>query len=78
VCRPKDQRGLGVHDLEVKKRALLGKWLAKLLTEDIWGLANHFKEELCWLKSDIQGLLETRGLSLLDWTYGDEQVILPI
>jgi hypothetical protein len=34
VCRPKDQGGLGVHDLEVKNRALLGKWLARLLTED--------------------------------------------
>jgi hypothetical protein len=34
VCRPKDQGGLGVHDLEVKHSALLGKWLFKLLTED--------------------------------------------
>jgi hypothetical protein len=34
VCSPKDQGGLGVHDLEV---ALLGKSLFKLLTEDgIW------------------------------------------
>ena len=37
VCYPKDQRGIGVHDLEVKNRALLGKWLSKLLSEDgIW------------------------------------------
>jgi hypothetical protein len=37
VCRPKDQGGLGVHDLEVKNSALLGKWLFKLLTEDgVW------------------------------------------
>jgi hypothetical protein len=29
--------GLGVHDLEVKNSALLGKWLFKLLTEDgVW------------------------------------------
>jgi hypothetical protein len=29
--------GLGVHDLEVKNAALLGKWLFKLLTEDgVW------------------------------------------
>jgi hypothetical protein len=34
VCRPKDQGGLGVHDLEVKNKALLGKWLARLLTEE--------------------------------------------
>ena len=37
VCCPKDQGGLGVHDLEVKNRALLGKWLFKLLSEDgVW------------------------------------------
>jgi hypothetical protein len=37
VCPPKDQGGLGVHDLEVKNMALLGKWLARLLTEDgVW------------------------------------------
>jgi hypothetical protein len=37
VCRPKDQGGLGVHDLQVKNSALLGKWLFKLLTEDgVW------------------------------------------
>jgi hypothetical protein len=34
VCRPKDQGGLGIHDLQVKNSALLGKWLFKLLTED--------------------------------------------
>jgi hypothetical protein len=30
----KDQGGLGIHDLQVKNTALLGKWLFKLLTED--------------------------------------------
>jgi hypothetical protein len=34
VCQPKDQGGLGLHDLKVKSRALLGKWLFKLLTEE--------------------------------------------
>jgi hypothetical protein len=34
VWRPKDQGGLGIHDLEVKNSALLGKCLFKLLTED--------------------------------------------
>jgi hypothetical protein len=29
----KDQGGLGIHNLEVKNTALLGKWLFKLLTE---------------------------------------------
>jgi hypothetical protein len=37
VCKPKDQGGLGIHDLQVKNSALLGKWLFKLLTEDgVW------------------------------------------
>jgi hypothetical protein len=37
VCRPKDQGGLGIHDLELKNKALLGKWLARFLTEDgVW------------------------------------------
>jgi hypothetical protein len=37
ICRPKDQGGLGIHDLEVKNKALLGKWLFKLLTEEgVW------------------------------------------
>jgi hypothetical protein len=34
VCHPKVQGGLGIHDLEVKNTALLGKWLFNLLTED--------------------------------------------
>jgi hypothetical protein len=34
VCSPKDQGGLGIHDLEVKNTALLRKWLFKLLTEE--------------------------------------------
>ena len=37
VCRPKDQGGLSVQDLQVKNKALLSKWLFKLLTEDgVW------------------------------------------
>ena len=37
VCRPKDQGGLGVHELEIKNRALLGKWIFKILSEEgVW------------------------------------------
>jgi hypothetical protein len=37
VCQPNDHGGPGIHDLEVKNTALLGKWLFKLLTEDgVW------------------------------------------
>jgi hypothetical protein len=32
ICPPKDQRGLGIRDLEVKNVALLSKRLYKLLT----------------------------------------------
>jgi hypothetical protein len=42
VCCPKDEEGLGIHDLEVKKRALLSKWLFKLLIK-MGFLANHLK-----------------------------------
>jgi hypothetical protein len=38
VHTPKEQGGLGVHDLKVKNCALLGKWLLKLLSKD--GVAN--------------------------------------
>jgi hypothetical protein len=37
LCRPKDQGGPRIQDLKVKNRALIGKWLFKLLTGDgIW------------------------------------------
>jgi hypothetical protein len=34
VCRPKDQGGLEIHDVEVKNRALTDIWILKVLTED--------------------------------------------
>jgi hypothetical protein len=37
VCRRKYHGGLGIHGLEVKNTTLLGKWLYKLLTEDVPG-----------------------------------------
>uniref|UniRef100_A0A8I6YGZ3 Uncharacterized protein n=1 Tax=Hordeum vulgare subsp. vulgare TaxID=112509 RepID=A0A8I6YGZ3_HORVV len=38
ICRPKDQGGLGIENLEVKNRCLLSKWLFRLSveTEGIW------------------------------------------
>jgi hypothetical protein len=33
ICRPKDQGGLGIENLEVKNRCLLSKWLSKLSVE---------------------------------------------
>ena len=58
VCRPKDYSGLGIHDLEVKNRALLGKWLFNLLTEDeVW---QTLLRRVYWLKWGIIGFLKTR------------------
>ncbi|WVZ58599.1 hypothetical protein U9M48_008856 [Paspalum notatum var. saurae] len=34
LCQPKDQGGLGIHDLNIKNTTLLSKWLFKLLTSD--------------------------------------------
>ena len=34
LCQPKDQGGLGIHNLELKNIALLNKWLYRLLTTD--------------------------------------------
>jgi len=34
LCQPKDQGGLGIHDLHIKNIALLSKWLFKLLTTE--------------------------------------------
>ena len=34
LCQPKDQGGLGIHNLELKNIALLSKWLHRLLTID--------------------------------------------
>ena len=37
VCTPKDQRGLGVLNLDVHNKCLLSKWLFKLLNGDgVW------------------------------------------
>jgi hypothetical protein len=41
VCRPKDQGGLGIKDLEVKNTALLGKWLFI----SMMGFGKHFLDE---------------------------------
>jgi hypothetical protein len=60
VCTPKDQGGLGIHDLQVKNTALLGKWLYKLLTEDgMWQIL---------LKRKYVG---SKALSQVFWKQGD-------
>jgi hypothetical protein len=37
LCRPKDQGGLGILDLQLQNKCLLSKWLVNLLnTEGLW------------------------------------------
>jgi hypothetical protein len=60
VCTPKDQGGLGIHDLQVKNTALLGKWLFKLLTK------NGMWQTL--LKRKYVG---SNALSQVSWKQGD-------
>lgn len=36
ICSPKDQGGLGVLDLDLMNKALLGKWIWKLENEEGW------------------------------------------
>ena len=37
ICRPKDQGGHGIIDLEIQNKCLFSKWLFKLFNEDgIW------------------------------------------
>jgi hypothetical protein len=56
VCTPKDQRGLGIQDLQVKNTALLGKWLFKLLTKN--SLWQTLLKKICWVKSAITSFVE--------------------
>jgi hypothetical protein len=60
VCRPKDQGGLGIHDLEVKNTTLLEKWLFRLLSEDgIWQTLLRRK------------YVGSKALSQVLWKHGD-------
>jgi hypothetical protein len=34
LCQPKDQGGIGIHDLDIKNKALLSEWLFQILTTD--------------------------------------------
>ena len=37
ICQPKDQGGLGVHNLEIQNQCLLSEWLFKLINEQgVW------------------------------------------
>lgn len=75
ICRPKDQGGLGVQDLLIKNSALLGKWLFRLLTENV---ARSLAKKIRGLKSIVPRLLETRGLTLLGGSNGEKERLLSL
>jgi hypothetical protein len=64
VCSPKDQGGLGIHDLEVKNTVLLGKWLFKLLTEE--GLGKPFLRGNILAKKHYLGFFENRVIHIFE------------
>jgi hypothetical protein len=60
LCQPKDQRGIGIRDLDIQNKALLSKWLYRLLTTDgTWQQLIHNK------------YLNAKVLSQAFWKSGD-------
>jgi hypothetical protein len=73
VCHLIDQGGLSVHDLEVKNKALVGKWLARFLTEDgVWQnllrrkyLGSKALSQIIWKPGDSHfwvGIMATKSI----------------
>jgi hypothetical protein len=60
LCQPKEQGGLGIHNLKIKNIALLSKWLYKLLTSDgTW-------QQILRIK-----YLGSKPISQVQWKNGD-------
>lgn len=60
LCQPKDQGGIGILDLNTMNRALLSKWLYKLLTSD--GM---------WQQLLRNKYIGSKSLAQVDWKIGD-------
>jgi len=60
LCQPKDQGGLGIHNLELKNIALLSTWLYRLLTTDG-----------TWQQILRNKYLGTKPLVQVQWKSGD-------
>ena len=63
LCQPKDQGGLGIHDLHIKNIALLSKWLFKLLTT-----------EGTWQQLLRNKYLGSKPLIQVEWKNGDSHL----
>lgn len=64
LCQPKDQGGLGIHDLNIKNTTLLSKWLFKLLTSDD-----------TWQQLIRNKYLGSKPLVEVDWKTGDSHFL---
>lgn len=60
MCQPKDQGGLRIRDLDIQNKALLSKWLYRLLTSD-----GTWQQLIC------NKYLNTKPLSQAFWKSGD-------
>jgi hypothetical protein len=60
LCQPKDQGGIGILDLNTMNRALLSKWLYKLLTSD--GM---------WQQLLRNKYIGSKSLAQVEWKIGD-------
>jgi hypothetical protein len=60
LCQPKEQRGLEIHNLDIKNRVLLNKWLYHLLTTDG-----------TWQQILRNKYLGTKPLAHAQWKSGD-------
>lgn len=47
LCRPKKERGLGLHDFRTFNLSLLGKWMWKLQAEGEGGSSLWQKDVIC-------------------------------
>jgi hypothetical protein len=78
LCHPKEHGGLGIQDLQVKNRALLGKWLSKLLTEnDIWQtlirrkyIGSNALSQVYWKSGDSHFWAGLRATKIFFFPYG--------
>jgi hypothetical protein len=64
MCQPKDQRGLGIQNLEIQNKCLLSKWLFKLLNED--GLWQELLRNKC-IKNKTLGSCEKKPTDSHFW-----------
>jgi hypothetical protein len=65
LCQPKDQGGIGILHLNTMNRALLSKWLYKLLTSD--GM---------WQQLLRNKYIGSKSLAQVEWKIGDSHFCL--